>query len=175
SGSTGVPKGVVVSHRGLAAFAAAERERFAVTAESRVLQFSSPSFDASVLELCMALTAGATLVVPEPGPLAGEPLAEVLASRRVTHALIPPAALATVPATGLPDLRCLVVGGEACPAELVERWAPGRRMVNAYGPTESTVMVTTSGALSADTGLPPIGTPLPGTRAYVLDGALRLA
>ncbi|WP_432587793.1 amino acid adenylation domain-containing protein [Streptomyces sp. HD1123-B1] len=175
SGSTGVPKGVVVSHRGLAAFAAAERERFAVTAESRVLQFSSPSFDASVLELCMALTAGATLVVPAPGPLAGEALAEVLASRRVTHALIPPAALATVPATGLPDFRCLVVGGEACPAELVERWAPGRRMVNAYGPTESTVMVTTSGALSADTGLPPIGTPLPGTRAYVLDGALRLA
>ncbi|WP_432587792.1 amino acid adenylation domain-containing protein [Streptomyces sp. HD1123-B1] len=175
SGSTGVPKGVVVSHRGLAAFAAAERERFAVTAESRVLQFSSPSFDASVLELCMALTAGATLVVPEPGPLAGEPLADVLASRGVTHALIPPAALASVPEAGLPDFHCLIVGGDACPAELVERWAPGRRMVNAYGPTESTVAVSMSEPLTAGAGTPPIGAPVHGTRAYVLDGALRLA
>ncbi|QKV94272.1 amino acid adenylation domain-containing protein [Streptomyces sp. NA02950] len=175
SGSTGVPKGVVVSHRGIAAFAAAERERFAVSADSRVLQFSSPSFDASVLELCMTLTSGATLVVPAPGPLAGEPLAEVISGRWVTHALIPPAALASVPAGSLPDFRCLVVGGEACPAELVERWAPGRRMVNAYGPTESTVAVSMSEPLTAGTGTPPIGTPVPGTRAYVLDGSLRLA
>ncbi|OPF84591.1 non-ribosomal peptide synthetase [Streptomyces antioxidans] len=175
SGSTGVPKGVQVTHRGLAAFAAAERERFAVTGESRVLQFSSPSFDASVLELCAALTSGATLVVPAPGPLAGEPLADVLAERRVTHALIPPAALASVPAQELPDFRCLIVGGDACPAELVERWAPGRRMVNAYGPTESTVAVSMSEPLAADAGAPPIGAPVPDTRAYVLDGSLRLA
>ncbi|GAB1327029.1 hypothetical protein ACE1SV_13680 [Streptomyces sennicomposti] len=174
SGSTGVPKGVVVAHTGLAAFAATERERFAVDAASRVLQFSSPSFDASVLELCMALTAGATLVVPEPGPLAGEPLAELIAARRVTHALIPPAALASVPAAGLPGFSCLIVGGDACPSELVARWAPGRRMVNAYGPTESTVAVSMSDPLE-DTGtVPPIGAPVLGTRVHVLDGALRL-
>ncbi|MBQ1118569.1 AMP-binding protein, partial [Streptomyces sp. C3-3] len=58
SGSTGRPKGVVVSHRGLAAFATSCVERFAVDSTSRVLQFSSPSFDASVLELCMAVGAG---------------------------------------------------------------------------------------------------------------------
>nr|WBO80847.1 amino acid adenylation domain-containing protein [Streptomyces sp. SBE_14.2] len=174
SGSTGVPKGVVVAHSGLAAFAATERERFAVDAASRVLQFSSPSFDASVLELCMALTSGATLVVPEPGPLAGEPLAELIAARRVTHALIPPAALASVPAAGLPGFSCLIVGGDACPPELVARWAPGRRMVNAYGPTESTVAVTMSDPLE-DTGtVPPIGAPVLGTRVHVLDAALRL-
>ncbi|WP_329618540.1 non-ribosomal peptide synthetase [Streptomyces sp. S465] len=175
SGSTGVPKGVQVTHVGLAAFAATERERFAVTEDSRVLQFSSPSFDASVLELCAALTSGATLVVPAPGPLAGEPLAEVLAERRVTHALIPPAALASVPAQELPDFQCLIVGGDACPAELVARWAPGRRMVNAYGPTESTVAVSMSAPLAADAGTPPIGAPVRDTRAYVLDGSLRLA
>ncbi|MEU8824339.1 amino acid adenylation domain-containing protein [Streptomyces sp. NPDC048636] len=175
SGSTGMPKGVVVSHRGIAAFAAAERERFAVSAGSRVLQFSSPSFDASVLELCMTLTSGATLVVPAPGPLAGEPLAEVISGRRVTHALIPPAALASVPAAELPDFHCLIVGGDACPAELVERWAPGRRMVNAYGPTESTVAVSMSEPLTVGAGAPPIGSPVPGTRGYVLDGSLRLA
>ncbi|MEU1310630.1 amino acid adenylation domain-containing protein, partial [Streptomyces cinnamoneus] len=174
SGSTGVPKGVVVTHAGLAAFAATERERFDVSAGSRVLQFSSPSFDASVLELCMALTSGATLVVPEPGPLAGEPLAEVIAGRRVTHALIPPAALASVPPVELPDFACLIVGGDACSSELVGRWAPGRRMVNAYGPTESTVAVSMSAPLTAEGGVPPIGAPVLDTRAYVLDGSLRL-
>ncbi|MFG2132155.1 amino acid adenylation domain-containing protein [Streptomyces sp. NPDC048751] len=173
SGSTGTPKGVVVSHAGLAAFAATERERFAVDGTSRVLQFSSPSFDASVLELCMTLTSGAALVVPDPGPLAGEPLAEVIAGRRVTHALIPPAALASVPAVDLPGFTCLVVGGDACTPELVARWAPGRRMVNAYGPTESTVAVSMSAPLEATGTVPPIGTPVRDTRAYVLDAALR--
>ncbi|MDA5280826.1 non-ribosomal peptide synthetase [Streptomyces sp. Isolate_45] len=174
SGSTGVPKGVVVTHTGLAAFAATERERFAVDTDSRVLQFSSPSFDASVLELCMTLTSGAALVVPEPGPLAGEPLAEVIAARGVTHALIPPAALASVPAADLPGFACLIVGGDATSADLVARWAPGRRMVNAYGPTESTVAVSISTPLEATGTTPPIGAPVRGTRAYVLDGALRL-
>ncbi|MFE4534669.1 amino acid adenylation domain-containing protein [Streptomyces scopuliridis] len=175
SGSTGRPKGVVVSHRGLAGFAVSCVERFAVDARSRVLLFSSPSFDASVLELCMAWGAGAALVVPPAGPLVGEALADVLRTRNVSHALIPPAALASVPveaAGELSGLRCLVVGGDACAAELVARWAPGRRMVNAYGPTESTVAVTTSGPLVAGGGVP-IGSPVVNTRVFVLDGWLR--
>ncbi|MFF2650667.1 amino acid adenylation domain-containing protein [Streptomyces sp. NPDC058045] len=174
SGSTGVPKGVVVTHSGLAAFAATERERFAVDASSRVLQFSSPSFDASVLELCMALTSGAALVVPEPGALAGEPLAELIADRGITHALIPPAALASVPAARLPGFSCLIVGGDSCPPELVARWSPGRRMVNAYGPTESTVVVSISAPLTGTGTPPPIGSPVRGTRVHVLDAALRM-
>ncbi|MFC5286678.1 amino acid adenylation domain-containing protein [Actinokineospora guangxiensis] len=175
SGSTGVPKGVAVSHRGLAAFAASQVERFDVRADSRVLQFSSPSFDASVLELCMALPSGAAIVVPPRGPLAGEVLADVLAGRGVTHALVPPAALASVPPVQLPRFRSLVVGGEACSVELVRRWSAGRRMVNAYGPTESTVVATTSGPLSPGPQAPSIGTPIRGTRVYVLDHRLRLA
>ncbi|MGH3785815.1 MAG: non-ribosomal peptide synthetase, partial [Pseudonocardiaceae bacterium] len=176
SGSTGRPKGVVVTSAGLASFAAAEAEHFGVSRGDRVLQFSSPSFDASVLELCMALPAGAALVVPPPGPLLGEQLAEVLARHRVTHALIPPAALATVPAeiatTGLADFATLIVGGEACSGELVTWWAPGRRMINAYGPTESTVVATWSQPLTPGQ-TPLIGGPIPNTRTYVLDGALR--
>jgi non-ribosomal peptide synthetase component F len=175
SGSTGRPKGVVVTSAGLAIFVTAEAEHFRVSSGDRVLQFSSPSFDASVLELCMSLPAGAALVIPPPGPLLGEQLVEVLARHRVTHALIPPAALATVPAqatTRLTDLASLVVGGEACTEELVDRWAPGRRMINAYGPTESTVVATWSQALASE-GKPPIGSPIPNIRTYVLDGALR--
>ncbi|GAB3505193.1 non-ribosomal peptide synthetase [Amycolatopsis cihanbeyliensis] len=171
SGSSGVPKGVVVPHAGLASFAAAEIEQFAVTADSRVLRFSSPSFDASVLELCMALLSGAAVVVPGPEVLAGEVLAGVLADRAVTHALIPPAALASMPAEPLPAFDGLIVGGDACSAELVRRWAPGRRMVNAYGPTESTVAATISEPLLPGGGVP-IGRPVRDTRVFVLDGAL---
>ncbi|MFI1258751.1 amino acid adenylation domain-containing protein [Streptomyces netropsis] len=173
SGSTGRPKGVVVTHHGLASFAAVEVERFDVTADSRVLQYASPSFDASVLELCMTYAAGATLVVPPPGPLAGDVLAEVLLERGVTHALIPPAALASVRSGDFPAFRSLVVGGDATSAELVDRWAPGRRMVNAYGPTESTVAATISDPLAAGTGTPTIGRPVHNTRVYVLDSGLR--
>jgi amino acid adenylation domain-containing protein/non-ribosomal peptide synthase protein (TIGR01720 family) len=173
SGSTGRPKGVVVSHRGLANFSAAEIERFAVRPGHRILQFSSPSFDASVLELCMSLPAGATLVVPPPGPLVGESLATVLAGQRITHALIPPVALSTVPDVDIPTFECLIVGGEASTAALVERWAAGRRMINAYGPTESTVVSTWSQPLRPDGGTPPIGRALPNIDVHVLDDDLR--
>ncbi|WP_018682964.1 non-ribosomal peptide synthase/polyketide synthase [Actinokineospora enzanensis] len=171
SGSTGRPKGTVITHTGIACFAAAEVARFDVRPGDRVLAFSSPSFDASILELCMALGAGAAIVVPPPGPLLGDQLAEVLAGQRISHTLIPPVALATVPTVDLPDLRTLIVGGDACSAELVSRWAPGRRMINAYGPTESTVVATWSDPLVPG-GVPPIGRPISNTRAYVLDANL---
>ncbi|MGR3937685.1 non-ribosomal peptide synthase/polyketide synthase [Streptomyces sp. BRA346] len=177
SGSTGVPKGVMVPHAGLGNFAAATADHYRVRPGDRVLQFSSPSFDASVLELCSSLLAGAALVVPPEGPLLGAELAAVLREHRVTHALIPPAALATVPPEevheGLPEFRTLIVGAEACPADLVDLWAPGRRMVNSYGPTEATVVATWTDALEAGSGNPPIGRPLPNTRVYVLDEAMR--
>jgi amino acid adenylation domain-containing protein/non-ribosomal peptide synthase protein (TIGR01720 family) len=172
SGSTGRPKGVVVPHRGLASFSAAEIDHFQVRPGDRVLQFSSPSFDASVLELAMSLPAGAAIVVPPPGPLLGEQLGEVLARNGVTHALIPPVALGTLPDMALPEFRTLIVGGDACSADLVRRWAPGRRMINAYGPTESTVVATWSEPLTPG-GIPPIGRPILNTRAYVLDAALQ--
>jgi amino acid adenylation domain-containing protein/non-ribosomal peptide synthase protein (TIGR01720 family) len=172
SGSTGRPKGVVVTHQGLANFAFAEADRFAVRPGDRVLAFSSPSFDASVLELCLALPHGAAIVVPPPGPLVGDHLAAVLADCRITHTLIPPAALGTVPETDLPDLATLVVGGDACTAALVRQWAPGRRLINAYGPTEATVVATWSEPLAPDRGTPPIGRPIWHTRALVLDADL---
>jgi non-ribosomal peptide synthetase component F len=158
----------VVTHAGLASFSAAEIHHFQVRPGDRVLEFSSPSFDAAVLELCMSLPAGASLVVPPPGPLLGEQLAEVIAHRGVTHAFIPPAAMATVPDVELPSLRCLAVGGEAVPAELADRWAPGRRMLNVYGPTEATSLSTLERCARRGRGRPPIGRPLwklPGLRA----------
>ncbi|MGH3575389.1 MAG: amino acid adenylation domain-containing protein, partial [Pseudonocardiaceae bacterium] len=176
SGSTGQPKAVVVSHAGLSSFTAAEIEHYQVGPGDRVLAMSSPSFDASVLELGMSLLAGAVWVIPPVGPLAGESLVAALEHDRVSHALIPPAALATIPAdiaaSGLPEFTTVIVGGDVCSAELVARWAPGRRMINSYGPTEATVVATWSEPL-APAQAPSIGGPIPNTRVYVLDGWLR--
>ncbi|MFH8749634.1 non-ribosomal peptide synthetase [Streptomyces rimosus] len=175
SGSTGLPKGVVVTHRGVASLAHTQRERLGVTVESRVLQFASPSFDAAVWELVVAFASGATLVVPEGGRLVGEQLQGVLADRRITHALIPPSVVATLPdgaGAALTDFACLVVGAEAAPPELVAHWsAGGRKVVNAYGPTESTVAVSMSDTFTG--GVVPIGRPVANTKAYVLDAGLR--
>ena len=67
----------------------------------------------------------------------------------------------------------MLVGGEACPAEVVDRWAPGRVMINEYGPTETTMWVALSAPLMAGSGAPPIGSPVPGAALFVLDGWLR--
>ncbi|MBB5918301.1 amino acid adenylation domain-containing protein [Nocardia transvalensis] len=141
SGTTGLPKGVAVTHRGLHSFATEQQRRYRVDEQSRTLHFASPSFDASILEILMALCGPATMVIAPTDVYGGDELAELLDREHITHAFVTPAALASIEAARwpLPRLRCLVVGGEACGAELVEAWAPGRTMLNAYGPTEATV------------------------------------
>ncbi|OXY86332.1 non-ribosomal peptide synthetase [Streptomyces sp. 2R] len=173
SGSTGRPKGVVVTHTGLAALTRHQSDLLRLTPRTRVLQFSSPSFDASVWELCAAfLTGAAAVVAPTERLTPGPPLAELVAELGVDCLLLAPSTLAAMPAGGLPDGINLVVGAEACPPDLVARWSPGRHMVNAYGPTESTVIATQTGALSGRT-VPPMGRAVPGTRVRLLDDALR--
>ncbi|MFJ6432026.1 amino acid adenylation domain-containing protein [Streptomyces sp. NPDC091416] len=173
SGSTGRPKGVVVSHAGLPGLAASQIDAFAVEPDSRVLQFASPSFDAAVSEVCMALLAGACLVMaPQERLMPGAPLAALLAEQRVTHVTLPPSALPSLSDDAMASVQTLAVAGESCPADLVDRWSRGRRMLNAYGPTEATVCATMSEPLTGNTA-PPIGRPIANTRTYVLDSALR--
>ncbi len=175
SGSTGRPKGVVVRHGGLANLLVAQSLAFAIGPGDRVLQFASPSFDAAVWELGMALSSGATLVLADRETLAdGAALDTLLDAAAVTVATLPPTMLALLVADGgaHPTLRLLISAGEACGADLVRRWAaPTRRVVNAYGPTETTVCATLA-TCEPGSAPPPIGRPLHGARVHLLDGAL---
>ncbi|WP_262946482.1 non-ribosomal peptide synthetase, partial [Xenorhabdus indica] len=169
SGSTGMPKGVMVEHRGLANLIVTQQNTLAITPNSRILQFASNSFDACIWECCMALLSGACLhLASRIALLPGVALLETLEIQAITHVLLPPAALAAldaIPAT----LETLLVGGEACPSSQVKRWATERRMINAYGPTESTVCSAMYLCNSQEEGAPPIGRPIANTQIYILD------
>lgn len=177
SGSTGLPKGVTITHTGLGNFCDEQRDRYQVNAQSRTLHFASPSFDASVLELLLAVGAGATMVIAPADIYGGPELAELLRRERVTHAFVTPAALASIDQAGLDELGTIVVGGEACPSELVHRWAVDiggrrRRFFNGYGPTETTIMTNISDALSPGDPVT-IGPAIRGTTTQILDSRLR--
>jgi non-ribosomal peptide synthetase-like protein len=172
SGSTGKPKGVEIEHRSAAHLVRAERWLFEVQPSDRVYQGFSLAFDASVEEVWLALASGAALVVgTREMAHAGPALAGLLAQAQVTVLSCVPTLLAMM-SDDIPKLRLLIVGGEACPHDLVRRWhRPGRRMVNTYGPTEATVIATFADC-RPDCPVT-IGRPLPNYAAYILDGDLR--
>jgi amino acid adenylation domain-containing protein len=173
SGSTGAPKAVTAHHAGLTNVVAAKIELFDVRPDSRVLQFVSFGFGVSITDVYMTLAAGATLVMRGPEALSGAELAALVDRHRVTNLVLPASVLAAVPApaaagTAMASVRAIAVGGEACSSALVDRWAPGRRFVNAYGPSETCVATATARCHAGD-GIPPIGRPIPGSRLYILD------
>ncbi|NNH72848.1 non-ribosomal peptide synthetase [Nocardia uniformis] len=172
SGSTGTPKGVSVSHRGIADLVAAQRELLGLDEDARVLQVASPSFDASAFEALMAFGFGAAAVVAPPETFGGAALTDLIAGQQVTHLVITPSALATMDPAAVSSVRVLAVAGEAISAELVERWSPGRTLINLYGPTEFTIWATASEPLRADAPVT-IGGPIRGAGALVLDERLR--
>lgn len=173
SGSTGKPKGGMVPRRGLANLVQVLRGVSGPVAGDTVLQFASSSFDASIAELVLALSNGAALFMPDESmPLIGDVLIDVLAGQKITHAILPPAVLAGLePGTGLHHLRELFLAGEAAAPETVRDWcASGRRVFNAYGPTECSVHATTHLCLGTEMETPPIGFPGTDTLAAILDG-----
>ncbi|MBL1075546.1 non-ribosomal peptide synthase/polyketide synthase [Nocardia sp. 2] len=173
SGSTGLPKGVLVTHGGVAGVAATQRERYRLDHTARVLQVSSPSFDAYMLELLMAVPVGAALVITPADVYGGAELTDLMAAERATHAFITPAVLQTLDPARLPDLRELAIGGEAFGPDLVARWTTGTRAVhNAYGPTETTIITNISAPLLPGDPFD-MGTTIAGMTGVVLDTRLR--
>ena len=175
SGTTGRPKGVLIEHRSIANLVAADRDEFQLSPADRVVQGSSPAYDSSLEETWLAFAAGATLVVMDDDAVrSGPDLVDWLRRERVTVFCPPPTLLRATgcqnPTRELPDLRLLYVGGEPLPQEIADRWAPGRLLVNGYGPTECTVTAL-RGAIHAGEPVH-IGRPTRGLQAWVLDDSL---
>ncbi|TSC22976.1 non-ribosomal peptide synthetase/type I polyketide synthase [Corallococcus sp. Z5C101001] len=172
SGSTGQPKGVRIGHRSAVHLCETVASRFGFAPGQRVSQFSRFGFDFSVAEIFPTLSSGATLyLLAQEEVLPGEELADFLESRRIHTAMLTPSALGSMAWRALPDLKTVVLGGEELPARLVDRWAPGQRLINGYGPTETTVFATSADCV-AGAGTPTLGTPLPGYEVHLLDDAL---
>ncbi len=171
SGTTGVPKGVAITHRNVTQLLGSLDAGLPGAGVWALCH--SLAFDVSVWEIFGALLRGGRLVVV-PESVTGSPqdFHDVLVAEQVDVLTQTPSAVAALPAEGL-ESAALVVVGEACPAEVVDQWAAGRVMVNAYGPTETTMCVAISAPLTAGSGVVPIGSPVAGAALFVLDGSLR--
>lgn len=175
SGSTGKPKGSMLVHRGLANLAQALTAAFVIRPDERVLQFASISFDASVAEIFSTLWAGATICFSSRESLVpGAPLLKLMREQGITNVTLPPSVLAVLPEDDIPSLRTVISAGEACFADIVSRWAKGRRFVNAYGPTEATVCAT-AGECNGGGQKPSIGKAISEVEVCLLDEQLRAA
>lgn len=170
SGSTGKPNGVLIEHRGVSNLIQAQKQVFSVQPSDRVLQFASLSFDASIFELALALTRGATLYIAPQSARSPDALIQFLQHHAITHITLPPAILAALPAPALPALTTVISAGEACSASIVDRWC-SRAFFNAYGPTEATVWATV--APIAQPGNPSIGQPILNSEIHLLDANLQ--
>jgi amino acid adenylation domain-containing protein/non-ribosomal peptide synthase protein (TIGR01720 family) len=169
SGTTGKPNGVMIEHKGLNDLTKNLTHHFSMSEKDVVLQLASYVFDASVLEIFPAIIQGACLaIVPQAVKQDSELLLDYLEYHRVNIAFIAPALLGAMAYRELPFLNTVVVGGESCNLDVMQRWSVERTLINAYGPTESTVCATLHHFKSGD-GSNVIGKPLNNRKAYVLD------
>lgn len=173
SGTTGKPKGVMITQDGLVNLVSAQHELLQLTQDDKVLQFASFSFDAASWEIFATLLQGATLVIcPTSYKDNVGALLNLLEQRQISLATLPPALLNVLEHQALPSLRLLIVAGEATPLAIMQRWSQGRVLINAYGPTESTVCSTLHYYQQGDLASK-IGRPLPNLKCYVLDAQLQ--
>jgi amino acid adenylation domain-containing protein len=170
SGSTGKPKGVLIEHRGVVNVIEASIRKFGIGRGSRVAQLASLNFDVSVLEIFSALLSGGTLfLVDSLVSMSGPELGRFLRENGITTMAIPPSLLDLVPAGDYPALRSIVVGGEACTAEIAARWSGGRLFFNAYAPTEATIYSTLMLCPEGNRKTPALGRPIQNMQVYLLD------
>jgi amino acid adenylation domain-containing protein len=173
SGTTGTPKGVAVTHHNVTQLFDSLEAGLDLSPAQVWTQFHSYAFDFSVWEIWGALLHGGRLVVvPESVTRSPEDFHAVLVDEQVSVLTQTPSAVGVLSPEGLGS-AALVIGAEPCPAELVDRWAPGRVMINVYGPTETTMWASKSAPLAAGSGAPPIGSPVSWAAFFVLDGWLR--
>ena len=173
SGTTGTPKGVAVTQHNVTQLFDSLDAGLELAPGQVWTQCHSYAFDFSVWEIWGALLHGGRLVVvPESVARSPDDFHALLVAERVSVLTQTPAAVGVLSPEGLGS-TALVIGAEPCPAEVVDRWAPGRVMINVYGPTETTMWASKSVPLTPGSGVVPIGSPVSGAAFFVLDGWLR--
>jgi non-ribosomal peptide synthetase-like protein len=173
SGSTGTPKAIVISHRNICHFLRAGNAFYGFGPDDIVFQGASVAFDLSMEEIWTPYLVGATLYVASPETLGdAEKLPALLTEAGVTIIDTVPTLLGILP-SDVPSLRLILMGGEALPPAIVQRWSrPGRRMLNTYGPTEATVVATAAEVVPGETVT--IGRPIANYTAYVVGEDMQL-
>ncbi|MCX7079728.1 MAG: AMP-binding protein, partial [Pseudomonas sp.] len=169
SGTTGHPKGVLLSQRNLAHFTGWYADYVELTEHSRVLQFSSLSFDSSLIDIFPTLIQGAELIVPTDDerrdPLQ---LVELIRRQRLTHGFLPPALLSILPLDQPLGLDHVMTGGDVCEPYVIERLTQQCRLYNLYGPTEATVLITARQLQAGDSNRT-LGSPIANSQVLILD------
>ena len=169
SGTTGQPKGVIIRHFSLVNLVFEQVKKLSLNSNSKVLQFSSIGFDASIWEVFSTLNVGGTLCLPSANQLlVATDLADIINKFDITLVTLPPTILQTIHPPQVEKLTTVVTAGEPCSKELADEWK-NKLLINAYGPTEATVC-STMGVLNNDSII--IGKPIANTKAYVLDDNL---
>ena len=172
SGSTGKPKGVEITHRNICHYVSVASDLYKMTPHDKVYQGFSLAFDASLEELWMTFANGGTLIACTSKDIrSGVGLTDFLNDHKVTVFSTVPTLLSTLE-DDFPELRLLILGGEACSDQLINRWSrTGLRIINTYGPTEATVIATYAECHAHQPVT--IGKPLPGYDVLILDEHLQ--
>jgi len=171
SGSTGLPKATINKRSGLENFALELKRTFDFGPKDRVLQSSSTSFDASLLDFVAALQSGATLViVPSTELRPGQSLSRMLSEKHISVSVLTPTVMRSTPIPDPPILRVLISGGEPLTEDLLPLWSRGRRVFNVYGPTECSIYFTFEES-KPDGKKPSIGKLIANCRGYILTEA----
>ncbi|WP_223451082.1 MULTISPECIES: non-ribosomal peptide synthetase [unclassified Pseudomonas] len=169
SGTTGHPKGVLLSQANLAHFTAWYADYVQLTEQSRALQFSSLSFDSSLIDIFPTLLQGAELIVPSDDqrrdPLQ---LVELIRHQRLSHAFLPPALLSILPLEQLQVLDHVMTGGDVCEPYVIEQLTRQGNLYNLYGPTEATVLITARQLRAGDSNRT-LGAPIANSQVLILD------
>ncbi len=175
SGSTGKPKGALITHGNIINLTYTQIQKFEINTESRILQFASFSFDASVSEIFTALLSGAELhLVKSEDLLSASSLINILRSEKITTCTLPPSLLKALPAEQIDNLKVLISAGEECTPEIYSKWGNNRTFINAYGPTETTICASVCKVNNSYAQKIPIGKPIDNVQIYILDENLNV-
>lgn len=171
SGSTGKPKGVQIRHGGFVNMVLDQIRQFGVSPADVVFQMAAGTFDASLSEIFMALGAGASLRLADPGVLQDmDRLVEEFSSGGVSVATLTPGHLTALEGKTLQSLKVLIVAGDVTHYSQIEKYLATTRVFNAYGPTETSVCATIHAVSREDANAPlPIGRAIANSHVFIVD------